>query len=72
MIATDLRIQLARVGTDITQTHIRYRYTGLSPEGNREIENYDRQWFDTRMRGWETAINHYLKTGMMIGTAAVK
>lgn len=72
MIATDLRIRLARVGGDMTQTHIRYRYTGLSPEGNHEIESYNRQWFEKRMRGWETAINHYLKTGKMIGTDAVK
>lgn len=72
MVATDLRIQLASAEAGMTRTHIRYRYTGLSPEGNREIETYDRPWFEKRMRGWETAINHFLRTGMMMGTSAAK
>jgi hypothetical protein len=62
-IITELRIQLMRAAEGATSTHIRYRYTGLSPEGNRELESYDGQWFEARLRNWETVINHYLRTG---------
>lgn len=65
-VATELRIQLTAAGRDRTQSHIRFRYTGLSAEGNREVETYDRTWFVDKMHGWETAINHYLTTGKMI------
>ncbi len=34
-VATELSIQLARTDGDRTSSHIRFRYTGLSPEGNR-------------------------------------
>ena len=62
-VITEIRIQLARSGAEATRTQIRYRYTGLSPEGNRELEGYDQEWFASKMRNWETAINHYLRTG---------
>jgi hypothetical protein len=62
-IITEIRIQLARSGAEATRTHIRYRYTGLSPAGNRELESYDQKWFASKMQNWETMINHYLRTG---------
>ena len=62
-IITELRIQLTRAGQGATSSQIRYRYTGLSPEGNRELEGYDQKWFEAKMRNWETTINHYLRTG---------
>jgi hypothetical protein len=65
-VATELLIQLT--GEDgQTRSHIRFRYTGLSPEGNHDVESYDRSWFEEKMRGWEAAINHYLTAGQMIG-----
>jgi hypothetical protein len=64
--ATELGIQLSRTADGNTRSHIRFRYTGLSEQGNREVQGYDRAWFETKMRGWETAINHYLTTGTMI------
>jgi hypothetical protein len=67
LVATELWIQLAASENGDTSSHIRFRYTGLSPEGNRQVESYDRAWFEAKMRGWETAINHYLTTGDMIG-----
>jgi hypothetical protein len=63
LILTELRIQLSRCDAEATRTHIHYRYTGLSPEGNRELEGYDEKWFEARLRNWETTINHYLRTG---------
>ncbi|HEV2399918.1 MAG TPA: hypothetical protein VGS27_23455 [Candidatus Sulfotelmatobacter sp.] len=65
-VATELWIQLTAAGNGATSSHIRFRYTGLSPEGNREVESYDRKWFEAKMRGWETAINHYLSRGKTI------
>jgi len=62
-IITELRIQLTAVEQGSTRTHIRYRYTGLSLEGNHELESYTRKWFEARMQNWETTINHYLRTG---------
>jgi hypothetical protein len=68
-VATELWIQLS-ADSGQTRSHIRFRYTGLSAEGNREVESYDRAWFENKMRGWETAINHYLSTGKMIAVEA--
>src|SRR5579859_4463399 len=71
-IITELRIQLATGEGEETRTRIRYRYTGLSPEGNRELEGYDREWFEAKMRNWETCINHYLRTGQKIEVNSAK
>jgi len=66
-VVAELRIQLARTEGGDTCSQIRFRYTGLSEEGNREVQGYDRTWFEAKMRGWEKAINYYLKTGTTIG-----
>lgn len=69
MIVTEIRIQLTAARDGTTRTHIRYRYTGLSEEGNRELETYDGKWFEEKMRGWERMMNHYLDTGNKVATA---
>lgn len=69
-VATELRIQLEARSDGTTRSHIRFRYTGLSPEGNREVERYDKKWFAQKMHGWESAINHYLRTGEKIESRA--
>jgi hypothetical protein len=69
-VATELRIQLEAANDGTTRSHIRFRYTGLSPEGNREVEGYDRNWFERKMHGWESAINHYLTTGRKMSAAS--
>jgi hypothetical protein len=61
-LITEILIQLTPDDSGTTRTHIRYRYTGLSPEGNREIESYDRKWFEAKMQNWEATMNHYLRT----------
>lgn len=43
---------------------------GLSPGGNDEIARYDEKWFEIKMEAWEAAINHYLRTGERITSAA--
>ncbi len=63
-VATEIRIQLTRKEAS-TLANIRYRYTGLSEEGNREVATYDEAWFRNMMEGWQSAINKYLQTGTM-------
>jgi hypothetical protein len=65
MIAAQITIRL-EPNRNATEAHIRYTYTGLSPEGNREVERFDEAWFRLKMQSWEAAINHYLETGMRI------
>ena len=66
LVAAQIRIELEAVVPLKTSAHIRYTYTGLSVEGNREVERYDEGWFRKKMQGWEAAINHYLRTGTLI------
>jgi hypothetical protein len=69
-VVAELSIQLARAVDGATQTHIQYRYTGLSPDGNRELEHYDQKWFEAKMQNWETTINHYLRTGTRMAASS--
>ena len=69
LVATELWIKLTAAENGQTRSHIRFRYTGLSLEGNLQVESYDRNWFESKMRGWERSINHYLTTGQMITAA---
>ncbi|MGE5207533.1 MAG: SRPBCC family protein [Chlamydiota bacterium] len=66
LIACQLRIQLEAGPGSTTRAHIAYTYTGLSPAGNKEVEHFTADWFCTKMQGWESAINHYLRTGKII------
>jgi hypothetical protein len=59
----------ARPSPGHTRALIQYTYTGLSTQGNREVERYDQKWFRHKMQSWETAINHYLQTGKRIDAA---
>jgi hypothetical protein len=63
VMVSHLEIRLTAAGSNSTHTHIRRTYTTLSPEGNRELEKYDKAWFEVGMRRWENSINHYLTTG---------
>jgi hypothetical protein len=71
LVAAQIRIYLSRnsgaqTSPGHTNAFIQYTYTGLSTEGNREVERYDQQWFRHKMQSWEAAINHYLQTGKRI------
>ncbi len=68
MVATQIRIRL-EPSDDSTTAHIQYTYTGLSSEGNREVERFDESWFQHKMQSWQAAINHYLTTGKRIDAA---
>src|SRR5271170_5339305 len=73
LVAAQIRIGLSRgsggqTSPGHTSAVIRYIYTGLSNEGNREVERYE-QSFRRKMQSWEAAINHYLQTGKRIDAA---
>ena len=70
LVAAQISIRLEAKSAGETVAHIRYIYTGLSEQGNREVERYDAAWFCHKMQTWETAINHYLRTGKRIDAAA--
>ncbi len=68
LVAAQIRIGLSRISggqSAASHTHafIQHIFTGLSAEGNREVERYDQKWFQHKMKSWEMAINHYLQTG---------
>jgi len=69
-VATQLRISLSANADGTTQSHIRYVYTGLSEAGNKEVERFDRAWFEHKMRHFEAALNHHLRTGKLISAGA--
>jgi len=66
LVVAQIDIRLDSVSPTMTRADICYTYTGLSAAGNREVERYDSKWFESKMRSWETAINHYLRTGKII------
>lgn len=70
LVAAHIRIALHRKSPDTAEANIRYSYTGLSIEGNREVARYDASWFRHKMQSWEKAINHYLTTGKLIDAGA--
>ncbi len=69
MVVARLRFELESAG-EKSQLHARYEYTGLSEEGNAEVERYTEEWFAAKMRKFEAALNHYLATGKMIAAGA--
>ena len=66
LIATRLTISLAPLDGGRTSARISYAYTGISPAGNELLQRYTLEWFEKKMRGWETAINHFLRHGSLI------
>jgi hypothetical protein len=69
-VAAQIEISLKKNSQGTTTAVICYTYTGLSASGNQEVESYDSKWFENKMKGWEAAINHYLRTGKAISAAA--
>lgn len=69
LATAQIKIRLDAKTSDETLARIRYTYTGLSERGNREIDQYDEEWFRNKMQSWEAAINHYLETGRKVDSA---
>ena len=58
-----LAISLTAQGTTGTRAQISYEFTSLGSDGDAFLTEFTAEWYETFMQGWETAINHYLKTG---------
>jgi hypothetical protein len=69
-VAAQIGIRLESKSPQETTARICYTYTALSEQGNKEVERYDHAWFLHKMQSWETAINHYLRTGNKIDARA--
>lgn len=46
-----------------TLARIAYQFTSLGPPGDDFIKEFTADWYENFMRGWESAMNHYLLTG---------
>ena len=69
LVAAQIIVSLERNAQGTSDVRIRYVYTGLSSNGNREVERYSREWFQAKMENWETSINYYLRTGKLISVS---
>jgi hypothetical protein len=65
-----LAISLTEQGRTETRAQISYEFTSLGPDGDAFLDNFTTEWYEKFMQGWETAINHYLRTGEQLNVAA--
>lgn len=49
-----------------TTANISYEITSIGKTGDGFLEEFTEEWYEVFMVEWETAINHYLKTGEQI------
>jgi len=61
-----INIKLTAKNSDQTNTHISYQYTALNDQQNEFIKFGLENDFSDSMLWWETAINHFLKTGQKL------
>ena len=64
--ATKLQAALETDGKGGTLATVAYQYTALGPDGERFVDGCTEDWYLEFMRGWETAMNHYLATGRKV------
>ena len=56
-------VQLAPLGSDRTKATVTYAHTSLGREGDELVAAFTDEYYESLMMQWETAMNHYLKTG---------
>jgi hypothetical protein len=61
-----INIHLVKINQVQTKVTIDYQYTALNENQNAFIKNELEQSFTESMQWWEKAINHYLKSGVML------
>jgi hypothetical protein len=64
--ACRLTIEL-RATTDGCDAVVTYTHTSLGPEGDRFVASFTDAHYAKFMQDWEARINHYLRTGLMLG-----
>lgn len=68
-VVVRIHIALSEDGTDRTEAMVTYTYTALSDVGRARVEAMTAEAYAAFMRTWEDALNHYLRTGMMLPSA---
>src|SRR5690606_2039298 len=58
-----ISIRLRGAGAGETHAEVRYEYTSLGERGTSVVDAFTAEHYDRFMRDWETALNHYLRTG---------
>jgi hypothetical protein len=61
-----ININLESDGANRTKSNISYQYTVLNQNQNSNIEEKLFKKFNSDMKYWENAINHYLETGKIL------
>ncbi len=61
-----LVISLTASGDTDTRAQISYEFTSLGADGDAFLASFTTEWYENFMRGWEAAMNHYLKTGELL------
>jgi len=66
VLITKLEIQLSAINSKQSKAVITYSKTSLSTLGNKLLNAFTKESYDTMMDSWEKAMNHYLRTGTML------
>lgn len=61
-----LEISLTASGATGTSARVSYEFTSLGTDGDAFLATFTTEWYENFMRGWEAAMNHYLKTGELL------
>ncbi len=61
-----LTIRLTSVEEDKSDAQITYCHTAIGPEGRSFVEGFTETFYGEFMHEWETAMNHYIRTGKCI------
>jgi hypothetical protein len=66
-IAVHIDIRLEPHGPSGSRATVTYTYSALGPEGNARVDAITEEKYREQMTEWETALNHYLRTGERLG-----
>lgn len=58
-----LKISIRAKNKESSYVDISYVYTGITPEGNKFIDNYTEAEFLEMVKFWEESVNYFLETG---------
>ena len=61
-----LEILLIVESGNSTTAHISYEITAIGSAGDKFLEEFTENWYESFMLEWEKAMNHYLETGKKI------
>jgi len=68
--ASVLSIAVRSKDTASSFVDIVYTYTGITPDGNRFVDEYTEDVFNKAMGFWERSMNHFLQTGKQLKKSA--